>query len=168
VAATHAVIAEKLDYRQLQRTGALPDSPAAGVLADHQRADGTDAAIGVPGAVANPKPVGTSGARPGGNLTGINFLNVDVTTKRLELLRELVPGGTRVAVLVNPTNDPVAELALRHVSEAAGTLGVQIQLLCGGFGRSPTGGRHGCCDWRSRRGREPQTCGHFRVVLSMQ
>jgi putative ABC transport system substrate-binding protein len=68
-------------------------------------------------------------ARPGGNLTGINFLNVDVTTKRLELLRELVPGATRVAVLVNPTNDPVAELALRHVSEAARALGVQIQLL---------------------------------------
>jgi putative ABC transport system substrate-binding protein len=54
-------------------------------------------------------------ARPGSNLTGINFLNVDVTTKRLELLRELVPGATRVAVLVNPTNDPVAELTLRAV-----------------------------------------------------
>ena len=43
-------------------------------------------------------------ARPGGNLTGINFLNVELTAKRLELLRELVPGATRIAVLVNPAN----------------------------------------------------------------
>jgi putative ABC transport system substrate-binding protein len=68
-------------------------------------------------------------ARPGSNLTGINFLNVDVTTKRLDLLRELVPGATRVAVLINPANGPVAELALRHVVEAARALGLQIQVL---------------------------------------
>jgi putative tryptophan/tyrosine transport system substrate-binding protein len=44
-------------------------------------------------------------ARPRGNLTGINFFNTEVTAKRLELLRELVPGATRVAVLlVNPAN----------------------------------------------------------------
>jgi len=42
-------------------------------------------------------------ARPDGNLTGINFFNIEVTAKRL-LLRELVPGAARVAVLVNPTN----------------------------------------------------------------
>ena len=41
-------------------------------------------------------------ARPGGNVTGISFLSTEVVTKRLELLRELVPGATRVAVLVNP------------------------------------------------------------------
>jgi putative ABC transport system substrate-binding protein len=68
-------------------------------------------------------------ARPGSNLTGINFLNVDVTTKRLEFLRELLPGATRVAVLVDPTNGPVAELALGHVAEAARALGLQIQVL---------------------------------------
>ena len=43
-------------------------------------------------------------ARPGGNLTGINFLNIELTAKRLELLREMVPGAARVAVLVNPAN----------------------------------------------------------------
>ena len=43
-------------------------------------------------------------ARPGGNLTGINFLAAELAAKRLELLRELVPAATRVAVLVNPTN----------------------------------------------------------------
>ena len=43
-------------------------------------------------------------ARPGGNLTGVNFFNAELTAKRLELLRELVPAATRVAVLVNPAN----------------------------------------------------------------
>src|SRR5262249_22488170 len=43
-------------------------------------------------------------ARPGGNLTGINFLSGELTAKRLELLRELMPSATRVAVLVNPAN----------------------------------------------------------------
>src|SRR5262249_49753084 len=43
-------------------------------------------------------------ARPEGNLTGINFLNAELVAKRLGLLRELVPGTTRVAVLVNPAN----------------------------------------------------------------
>jgi putative tryptophan/tyrosine transport system substrate-binding protein len=47
-------------------------------------------------------------ARPGGNLTGVNFVTGELTAKRLELLRELVPAATRVAVLVNPTN-PAAE-----------------------------------------------------------
>jgi ABC-type uncharacterized transport system substrate-binding protein len=43
-------------------------------------------------------------ARPGGNLTGINLFNAEITAKRLDLLRELVPGAARVGVLVNPTN----------------------------------------------------------------
>ena len=46
----------------------------------------------------------TSLAQPGGNLTGVNFFAVELAAKQLELLRELVPGATRVAVLVNPAN----------------------------------------------------------------
>ena len=67
-------------------------------------------------------------ARPGGNLTGINFLNVELTAKRLELLRELVPGAARIAVLVNPAN-PNAETMLRDVEAAARAMGLQTPSL---------------------------------------
>ena len=65
-------------------------------------------------------------ARPGGNLTGINFLSGELTAKRLELLRELMPSATRVAVLVNPAN---AENPEREVETAARSIGLQIQTL---------------------------------------
>jgi putative ABC transport system substrate-binding protein len=68
-------------------------------------------------------------ARPGGNATGINFLASEVLTKRLGLLRELVPKAVRVAVLVNPTNVLSAESTLRDVPEAARPIGLQIQIL---------------------------------------
>jgi putative ABC transport system substrate-binding protein len=68
-------------------------------------------------------------ARPGGNLTGINFLNRELGAKRLELLRELVPTAARVAVLVNPTNAITTESTLRDVKSAAQTIGLQIQVL---------------------------------------
>jgi putative ABC transport system substrate-binding protein len=67
-------------------------------------------------------------ARPGGNLTGINFFNVEVAAKRLELLRELVPAITRVAVLVNPAN-PSTEIALRDMAAAARAMGLQLQVF---------------------------------------
>jgi putative tryptophan/tyrosine transport system substrate-binding protein len=68
-------------------------------------------------------------ARPGGNLTGINFLNTELTAKRLELLRELVPAATRVAVLVNPTGGPSVETTVRDVETAARAMGQQTQVL---------------------------------------
>ena len=67
-------------------------------------------------------------ARPGGNLTGINFFVTELAAKRLELLRELVPAAARIAVLVDPANATSAE-ALRGVEAAARTMGVQIQVL---------------------------------------
>jgi len=68
-------------------------------------------------------------ARPGGNLTGINFLNTELTAKRLGLLRELVPKAVRIAVLVNPDNAPIAEPMLRETLESARAIGLQIQVF---------------------------------------
>jgi putative tryptophan/tyrosine transport system substrate-binding protein len=71
----------------------------------------------------------TSLARPGGNLTGINFFASELAAKRLELLRELVPGAARVAVLVNPVNSTTAESTLRGMEPAARAMGLQVQVL---------------------------------------
>ena len=68
-------------------------------------------------------------ARRGGNLTGINFLNRELASKQLELLRELVPAATRVAVLVDPTNVSVTESILREVGLVARATGLKIQVL---------------------------------------
>jgi putative ABC transport system substrate-binding protein len=68
-------------------------------------------------------------ARPGGNLTGVNFLNVELTAKRLELLRELVPAATRVAVLVNPASARETEASMRDLDAAAGAMGLQTKVL---------------------------------------
>ena len=67
-------------------------------------------------------------ARPGGNLTGINFFNAELAAKRLELLRELVPTATRIAALVNPIN-PSTEATVRDVQSAARVIGLQIQVF---------------------------------------
>jgi putative ABC transport system substrate-binding protein len=67
--------------------------------------------------------------RPGGNITGVTSLNVEVTSKRLRLLHELVPKAARVAVLVNPANTTATESALRDLHEAAPIIGLQIQVL---------------------------------------
>jgi putative ABC transport system substrate-binding protein len=64
--------------------------------------------------------------RPGGNLTGITTLNTEITPKRVEVLRELVPTTTIMAVLVNPTNNPAnVEVELRQAEAAANSLGLQ-------------------------------------------
>jgi len=67
-------------------------------------------------------------ARPGGNLTGINFFTTELAAKRLELLRELVPAARRIAVLVNPAAANAAA-TMREVEPAAHALGMQIQVL---------------------------------------
>jgi len=71
----------------------------------------------------------TSLARPGGNLTGVNPLTVELAAKRLELLRELVPAAVRVAVLVNPADVTNTESTLRAVEAAARAVGLQIQVF---------------------------------------
>jgi putative tryptophan/tyrosine transport system substrate-binding protein len=67
-------------------------------------------------------------ARPGGNLTGINFVSAELVAKRLELLRELVPAAKRVAVLVNPSG-AATESTLRDMEPAARSMGLQFQVL---------------------------------------
>jgi ABC-type uncharacterized transport system substrate-binding protein len=71
----------------------------------------------------------TNLARPGGNLTGINFFSIELAAKRLQLLHELVPGTARIAVLVNPDDATTAESHLRAVDAAARPLGLQIRVL---------------------------------------
>ena len=68
-------------------------------------------------------------ARPGGNATGINFFIAELAAKRLGLLHELVPGATRVAVLVNPTDPVRTESNVRDVQAAAGAVGLQVRVL---------------------------------------
>ena len=68
-------------------------------------------------------------ARPGGNVTGINFFSGELSAKRLGLLRELVPGLVRVAVLVNPANAEATESTVRDVEAAASALGLRIHVL---------------------------------------
>ena len=68
-------------------------------------------------------------ARPDGNLTGISFVASELTAKRLELLRELVRGAKRIAVLVNPANAELAGTTLKDIEHAAHTMGVQTQIF---------------------------------------
>jgi len=68
-------------------------------------------------------------ARPGGNLTGINFFGGELAAKRLDLLRELLPRAVRVAVLVNSANATLTASTLRDVEAAARAIGLQVQVL---------------------------------------
>ena len=67
-------------------------------------------------------------ARPGGNMTGINFFATELVAKRLGLLREMVPGAARVGVLVNPAETVIAETTLRDLDPAARAMGLQLQI----------------------------------------
>jgi ABC-type uncharacterized transport system substrate-binding protein len=67
--------------------------------------------------------------RPGGNLTGVTGLNVELAPKKLELLHELLPSATILALLVNPTNAVAAKNESQAVQAAARTLGLQLHVL---------------------------------------
>jgi len=68
-------------------------------------------------------------ARPGGNITGINFFSGELVAKRLDLLHELLPRAVRVAVLVNPADAANTASTLRDVEAAARAIGLQLQVL---------------------------------------
>ena len=107
-------------------------------------------------------PVGlglvTSLARPGGNLTGINFFTGELAAKRLELLHELVPTATRVAVLIDPANPDYAETTVRDVEAAASAIRIlrmRVDIEAHPISAPPERRRSGCrgaglrSPWRS-------------------
>jgi putative tryptophan/tyrosine transport system substrate-binding protein len=67
--------------------------------------------------------------RPGGNLTGVTNLAVELDPKRVELLHELVPAATIISVLLDPINSPIAESQLNNIQAAARSLGLQLYVL---------------------------------------
>jgi putative ABC transport system substrate-binding protein len=67
--------------------------------------------------------------RPGGNITGVTTLSVELGPKRLELLHELIPAATIIAVLVNPNNATALETQTRDLQAAARDLGLQLHVL---------------------------------------
>jgi putative ABC transport system substrate-binding protein len=68
-------------------------------------------------------------SRPGGNVTGVTQLNVEVAPKRLELLHELVPTASVIALLINPTNPALAEPVSRASQAASHALGLDLHVL---------------------------------------
>ena len=68
-------------------------------------------------------------ARPGGNVTGVTNINVELAPKRLEVLHELVPTANIIALLVNPTSLDITKTVSRDLQAAARTLGLQLHIL---------------------------------------
>jgi putative ABC transport system substrate-binding protein len=87
-------------------------------------------AIPIVFAVGNPVAEGlvASLARPGGNLTGLTSVSSELSAKRLELLKEITPAVSRVAVLLNPVN-PTHPGVMREIEAAAQVLGIELQPL---------------------------------------
>jgi putative tryptophan/tyrosine transport system substrate-binding protein len=80
---------------------------------------------------SNPVDVGLVASlnRPGGNVTGVTTLGVELAPKQLALLYELVPGATTFALLVNPTNASIADRETKDLEAAAARLGVKLLIL---------------------------------------
>ena len=106
---------------------ALPGSTPAALAAKAA----TTAIPIVFGVAVDPVAMGlvASLARPGGNLTGVTTLNLEVVPKRVELLHELMPTATAVALLVNPTSSTLAKTSTRDAQAAARTLGLELRVL---------------------------------------
>jgi putative ABC transport system substrate-binding protein len=83
------------------------------------------------GIAADPVQVGLVGSlnRPGGNITGVTSLNIEVAPKRLELMHELLPSVNSMALLINPSAPALAEPVSRVMREAAQALGLQLHIM---------------------------------------
>jgi len=81
-------------------------------------------------AIADPVGAGLTAslARPGGNITGMSLISAELSGKRIAILKEAIPSGSRVAVLWNPTNPNMVGL-LHDTQSAAQSLGIQLQVL---------------------------------------
>lgn len=81
------------------------------------------------------EPVATglikSMSRPGGNVTGVTFLQAEITVKRIDLLREIVPGATRFGLL-GPSENSAVLAVLKHLQSAARPMGIDVRLLDAG------------------------------------
>ena len=131
-----------IEYRFAERSDRLPDAAAdlVGLKVDIILASGTPATIGAKQATTTiPIVMGSGGdpvatglvaslARPGGNVTGMSLIVPRISGKRLELLKAIVPGLSRVAVLLNETN-PLHVVEEKEIRAAAQVLGVEIQFL---------------------------------------
>src|SRR5262249_5716849 len=139
-----------MDYRWAEQTERLPDLTAqlvrrqvavivtAGGFATALAAKDAPTTIPIVFAVSeDPVRLGlvASLARPGGNLTGVNLLSTELTAKRLELLREMLPRASRIAVLVNPANTVNTQTTLREVEAAGNAIGLQTQIVNAGTNR---------------------------------
>jgi ABC-type uncharacterized transport system substrate-binding protein len=135
----------KIEYRWAEaHTGRLPEL-AAGLVRDRVAvlvaAGGTPSAVAAKAATreipvvfgigADPIEVGLVASlnRPGGNVTGVTSLNIEVAPKRLELMHELLPSVTSMALLVNPAVPALAERVSRSSQAAAQTLGLQLHTV---------------------------------------
>ena len=133
-----------IDYRWAEQLEQLPE--LAGQLVRRQvaviaTAGGFATALAAKGATATiPIVFGVSDdpvkhglvaslARPSGNLTGVNLLSTELTAKRLELLREMLPRASRIAVFVNPANTVNTQTTLHEVEAASRAMGLQIQIF---------------------------------------
>ncbi len=97
-----------------------------------QTAKATTATIPIVFFVAeDPVELGLVGsfAKPGGNLTGVNLQVSEIVTKRLRLLRDLLPNAVRIAVLVDPGNAAITKTTVQEVQKAASTMGLQTQIV---------------------------------------
>jgi putative ABC transport system substrate-binding protein len=101
---------------------------ARGSLATQAAKNATRTIPVVMAAVGEPLQLVASLARPGGNVTGLSSLTVDTETKRLGLLRELLPGSKRIAVLYNLDN-PANPSQWKELETAAPSMGVNLQLF---------------------------------------